>query len=67
MATTHGSPTTDATPRALFMAPIRVTRIHCPRVGCLYVAVGENEGQAVRKVCGHILKSHTQEQADGSK
>ena len=66
MATTHGSPTTThATAQGLFMAPIQVPSIPCPRPGCTFSASAQSEGRAIRELAHHLVSVHVKGDTDG--
>ena len=42
----------------LYMRPLTVTRIHCPRPGCDFAANATTEGGAVRALSAHLIGAH---------
>ena len=52
-------------PQLPYMAPVHVTKIHCPRPGCVFSASAQTEGRAVAALCAHLVQVHVKGDAYG--
>jgi hypothetical protein len=55
MGSTQQAKTTFRIVPPLTVPPIRV---HCPRLGCQYVAVAVREGAAIQAIAAHLVNIH---------